>query len=117
MIDLAGSEDNRRTGNQGMRLKESGAINSSLLALGQVVDAEQRGEAEGGVAGGRGLRISNVAANPGDIKAARRCALVMKRACTLIHWRKLFCPLLGRSLNLATSLPVLASLLSFDVGF
>ena len=44
IIDLAGSEDNRRTGNQGMRLKESGAINSSLLALGQVVDALNKGQ-------------------------------------------------------------------------
>lgn len=39
LIDLAGSEDNRRTGNQGERLVESGAINSSLFVLGQVVDA------------------------------------------------------------------------------
>lgn len=39
LIDLAGSEDNRRTGNQGIRLKESGAINKSLFALGEVVDA------------------------------------------------------------------------------
>ncbi|ELU03960.1 hypothetical protein CAPTEDRAFT_116253, partial [Capitella teleta] len=39
IIDLAGSEDNRRTGNQGERLRESGAINTSLLALSQVVDA------------------------------------------------------------------------------
>ncbi|BFZ19092.1 hypothetical protein BsWGS_22131 [Bradybaena similaris] len=39
LIDLAGSEDNRRTGNQGLRLKESGAINKSLFVLGEVVDA------------------------------------------------------------------------------
>ncbi|OWF55341.1 kinesin-like protein KIF22-B [Mizuhopecten yessoensis] len=39
LIDLAGSEDNRRTGNQGIRLKESGAINKSLFVLGEVVDA------------------------------------------------------------------------------
>ena len=43
LIDLAGSEDNRRTGNVGVRLKESGAINSSLLALAQVVDALNKG--------------------------------------------------------------------------
>lgn len=43
LIDLAGSEDNRKTGNEGIRLKESGAINSSLFALGQVVDALNRG--------------------------------------------------------------------------
>ncbi|RUS75190.1 hypothetical protein EGW08_017049 [Elysia chlorotica] len=39
LIDLAGSEDNRRTGNKGIRLKESGAINKSLFVLGEVVDA------------------------------------------------------------------------------
>ena len=39
LIDLAGSEDNRRTQNQGDRLVESGAINTSLFVLGQVVDA------------------------------------------------------------------------------
>ena len=39
LIDLTGSEDNRRTGNLGPRLKESGAINTSLFMLGQVVDA------------------------------------------------------------------------------
>ncbi|XP_069100188.1 kinesin-like protein KIF22 [Pleurodeles waltl] len=43
MIDLAGSEDNRRTGNQGIRLKESGAINSSLFVLSKVVDALNQG--------------------------------------------------------------------------
>ncbi|XP_052054536.1 kinesin-like protein KIF22 isoform X2 [Apodemus sylvaticus] len=43
LIDLAGSEDNRRTGNQGIRLKESGAINSSLFVLGKVVDALNQG--------------------------------------------------------------------------
>ncbi|XP_063791344.1 kinesin-like protein KIF22 [Pseudophryne corroboree] len=43
MIDLAGSEDNRRTGNQGIRLKESGAINSSLFTLSKVVDALNQG--------------------------------------------------------------------------
>ncbi|XP_052799996.1 kinesin-like protein KIF22-B isoform X2 [Mya arenaria] len=43
LIDLAGSEDNRRTGNQGIRLKESGAINKSLFALGEVVDAINNG--------------------------------------------------------------------------
>uniref|UniRef100_G3NXC8 Kinesin-like protein n=1 Tax=Gasterosteus aculeatus aculeatus TaxID=481459 RepID=G3NXC8_GASAC len=39
LIDLAGSEDNRRTGNQGIRLKESGAINLSLFTLNKVVDS------------------------------------------------------------------------------
>lgn len=43
LIDLAGSEDNRRTGNQGIRLKESGAINSSLFTLSKVVDALNQG--------------------------------------------------------------------------
>ena len=36
LIDLAGSEDNRRTENIGERLKESGAINKSLFVLGKV---------------------------------------------------------------------------------
>lgn len=40
---MAGSEDNRRTGNQGLRLKESGAINASLFVLGKVVDALNQG--------------------------------------------------------------------------
>jgi len=39
LIDLAGSEDNRKTGNTGVRLKESGSINSSLFSLSMVVDA------------------------------------------------------------------------------
>ncbi|XP_055031191.2 kinesin-like protein KIF22 [Misgurnus anguillicaudatus] len=43
LIDLAGSEDNRRTGNQGIRLKESGAINLSLFTLSKVVDALNAG--------------------------------------------------------------------------
>ncbi|XP_016010587.1 kinesin-like protein KIF22 [Rousettus aegyptiacus] len=43
LIDLAGSEDNRRTGNKGLRLKESGAINTSLFVLGKVVDALNQG--------------------------------------------------------------------------
>ncbi|XP_031244228.1 kinesin-like protein KIF22 [Mastomys coucha] len=43
LIDLAGSEDNRRTGNQGIRLKESGAINTSIFVLGKVVDALNQG--------------------------------------------------------------------------
>lgn len=43
LIDLAGSEDNRRTGNEGLRLKESGAINGSLFALSQVVDSLNQG--------------------------------------------------------------------------
>ncbi|KAI9297995.1 kinesin-domain-containing protein [Neoconidiobolus thromboides FSU 785] len=43
MIDLAGSEDNRRTGNNLERMAESGAINKSLFVLGQVVDAINSG--------------------------------------------------------------------------
>uniref|UniRef100_A0A8C3HFV4 Kinesin-like protein n=1 Tax=Chrysemys picta bellii TaxID=8478 RepID=A0A8C3HFV4_CHRPI len=43
LIDLAGSEDNRRTGNCGLRLKESGAINASLHVLSKVVDALNQG--------------------------------------------------------------------------
>ncbi|XP_007424397.1 kinesin-like protein KIF22 [Python bivittatus] len=43
LIDLAGSEDNRRTGNKGLRLKESGAINNSLFVLSKVVDALNQG--------------------------------------------------------------------------
>lgn len=43
LIDLAGSEDNRRTDNVGMRMKESGAINKSLFVLGKVVDALNQG--------------------------------------------------------------------------
>jgi kinesin family protein 22 len=39
LIDLAGSEDNRKTGNVAQRLKESSNINMSLFALGNVIDA------------------------------------------------------------------------------
>eukprot|EP00049_Salpingoeca_infusionum_P016205 m.328258 g.328258 ORF g.328258 m.328258 type:complete len:865 (-) comp16032_c0_seq2:219-2813(-) len=39
LIDLAGSEDNRKTNNSGERMKESTAINKSLFVLNQVVDA------------------------------------------------------------------------------
>jgi len=39
IVDLAGSEDNRLTGNKGIRLKESSSINTSLHVLGKVVDA------------------------------------------------------------------------------
>ena len=39
LIDLAGSEDNRKTGNSKDRMIESGNINKSLFMLNQVVDA------------------------------------------------------------------------------
>nr|CCA23446.1 kinesinlike protein KIF22A putative [Albugo laibachii Nc14] len=39
LIDLAGSEDNRRTGNTGIRMGESKEINKSLFVLGQVLTA------------------------------------------------------------------------------
>jgi kinesin family protein 22 len=38
LIDLAGSEDNKRTGNIGTRMNESCAINKSLFVLSQVVE-------------------------------------------------------------------------------
>ncbi|KAI1361841.1 P-loop containing nucleoside triphosphate hydrolase protein [Xylaria arbuscula] len=43
-IDLAGSEDNRRTENDKERLIESAAINKSLFVLSQCIDAIARGE-------------------------------------------------------------------------
>jgi hypothetical protein len=43
LIDLAGSEDNRRTENGKERIVESAAINKSLFALGQVVEALSQG--------------------------------------------------------------------------
>ncbi|KAK1428940.1 hypothetical protein QVD17_17780 [Tagetes erecta] len=39
LIDLAGNEDNKRTGNEGVRLQESTKINQSLFALSQVIYA------------------------------------------------------------------------------
>lgn len=39
LIDLAGSEDNRKTGNEGIRLAESNNINRSLFVLGKVVNS------------------------------------------------------------------------------
>lgn len=43
-IDLAGSEDNRRTENNRVRLVESAAINKSLFVLSQCVEAISRGD-------------------------------------------------------------------------
>eukprot|EP01083_Nonionella_stella_P189778 702517_1 len=43
IADLAGSENNKRTLNRGERLKESANINKSLLALGAVIDALNKG--------------------------------------------------------------------------
>src|SRR5699024_5221861 len=43
LIDLAGSEDNRRTNNKGMRMTESNNINQSLFVLHKVVDALNKG--------------------------------------------------------------------------
>ncbi|KAG8669927.1 hypothetical protein FPOAC1_009329 [Fusarium poae] len=43
-IDLAGSEDNRRTDNAKERLVESAAINKSLFVLSQCIDAIGRGD-------------------------------------------------------------------------
>ena len=39
LVDLAGSERAKRTGNEGVRLKESVSINAGLLALGNVISA------------------------------------------------------------------------------
>lgn len=39
LIDLAGSEDNRKTGNDKERMIESGNINKSLFMLSQVVES------------------------------------------------------------------------------
>ena len=43
LIDLAGSEDNRKTENKRDRMTESAAINKSLFVLGQVVEALNMG--------------------------------------------------------------------------
>ena len=43
-IDLAGSEDNRRTENGKERLVESASINKSLFVLSQCIDAISRGD-------------------------------------------------------------------------
>ncbi|KAG2618807.1 kinesin-like protein KIN-10C isoform X3 [Panicum virgatum] len=44
LIDLAGSEDNRRTFNEGIRLQESAKINQSLFALSNVISALNKNE-------------------------------------------------------------------------
>ncbi|XP_062179241.1 kinesin-like protein KIN-10C [Phragmites australis] len=44
LIDLAGSEDNRRTFNEGIRLQESAKINQSLFALSNVISALNNNE-------------------------------------------------------------------------
>ncbi len=38
LVDLAGSERQRKAQSEGIRLKEAGAINVSLLALGSVIE-------------------------------------------------------------------------------
>lgn len=43
LIDLAGSENNKLTGNDRERLAESSAINKSLTTLGNVIDALNKG--------------------------------------------------------------------------
>lgn len=44
LIDLAGSEDNKRTLNEGIRLQESSKINQSLFALSNVISALNKNE-------------------------------------------------------------------------
>jgi hypothetical protein len=44
MLDLAGTENNSRTGNQGVALKESKSINLSLFQLNVVIGALHRGD-------------------------------------------------------------------------
>eukprot|EP00762_Andalucia_godoyi_P007200 ANDGO_08113.mRNA.1 Kinesin-like protein KIN-5C len=44
LVDLAGCEDNRKTGNVGIRLAESSAINISLFTLGKVIHSLQEPE-------------------------------------------------------------------------
>ncbi|WVZ98847.1 hypothetical protein U9M48_044224 [Paspalum notatum var. saurae] len=44
LIDLAGSEDNKRTFNEGIRLQESAKINQSLFALSNVISALNKNE-------------------------------------------------------------------------
>ncbi|XP_020252511.1 kinesin-like protein KIN-10C isoform X2 [Asparagus officinalis] len=44
LIDLAGNEDNRRSGNDGIRLQESAKINQSLFALSNVIYALNNNE-------------------------------------------------------------------------
>lgn len=52
LIDLAGSEDNRKTDNKGVRMMESTSINTSLFVLGKVVDAlnQQNKDGKGNLA-------------------------------------------------------------------
>lgn len=44
LVDLAGSEKVAKTGVKGLQLKEAGAINRSLLALGNVIYALSNGK-------------------------------------------------------------------------
>ncbi|OMJ23084.1 Kinesin-like protein KIF22-A [Smittium culicis] len=63
LIDLAGSEDNRKTDNNRERMKESTAINQSLFVLGKVIEALNSGaDSLGGES--KSMMIVNVA--PGE---------------------------------------------------
>lgn len=46
IIDLAGNEDNRQSGNTGARMAESSSINLSLFALGNVINALNSNQVE-----------------------------------------------------------------------
>jgi len=62
-VDLAGSERAQRTGNVGVRLKESVAINSSLMTLGRCLEAlrwNQKCHKEGNGNGGNALHLKVV---------------------------------------------------------
>ncbi|XP_010685130.1 kinesin-like protein KIN-10B [Beta vulgaris subsp. vulgaris] len=82
LIDLAGNEDNRRSGNEGIRLQESAKINQSLFALSNVIYALNNNKAWvpyretkltrilQGSLGGTSRALMVACLNPGDYQEA-----------------------------------------------
>lgn len=78
LVDLAGSERVAKTGNTGMRFRESVHINSGLLALGNVISALSSSDAPG--AGATASMSQLTATTPAPGATAGRRAAGSKRA-------------------------------------
>lgn len=77
-IDLAGSEDNRRTDNNKERLVESASINKSLFVLAQCVEAISKGQARIPYRESKMTRILSLGQNEG-ITVSELWAVLMEQ--------------------------------------